>query len=137
STFYKCISDVVNWHKKYPDDWRQTWFEVQKKWSSEVGCPEGVFEAFNIDAKVNMAYVIIGLLYGRGDFARTIEIATRCGQDSDCNPATAAGIIGTLLGYNNISEHWKKGLYEIEQISFKHTNLSLNAVYDISYKHAL
>ncbi|WP_460686387.1 ADP-ribosylglycohydrolase family protein [Niabella aquatica] len=137
STFYKCISNVINWHKEHPSDWKQTWFEVQKKWTSEVGCPEGVFEAFNIDAKVNMAYVVIGLLYGGGDFSRTMEIATRCGQDSDCNPATAAGILGTILGYDNISEYWKKGLHEIEQKPFKHTTLSLDAVYNISYKHAL
>lgn len=137
STFYQCISDVINWRKKYPHDWKQTWFEVQKKWSSDIGCPEGVFDAFNIDAKLNMAYVIIALLYGKGDFARTLEIATRCGQDSDCNPATAGGILGTIMGYSNISEHWKKGLYEIEERPFKHTKFSLNAVYDISYKHAL
>ena len=38
SNFYKCISDVIVWHQKYPNDWKQTWFEVQKKWSEDTGC---------------------------------------------------------------------------------------------------
>ena len=57
SEFYQCMNDVINWHKKYPKDWKQTWLEVQKKWADDIGCPEGVFAPFNIDAKVNAAYV--------------------------------------------------------------------------------
>jgi hypothetical protein len=137
SEFYQCIADVISWHKKYPHDWKQTWFEVQKKWSDDVGCPDGVFFPFNIDAKVNAAYVVIGLLYGGGDFTKTLEISTRCGQDADCNPSTAGGILGTMLGYNNIPAYWKPGLHEAEEIDFKYTSMSLNKVYEIGYKHAL
>jgi hypothetical protein len=137
STFRRCIEDVIRWHNQYPTDWRLTWFEIQKKWSSETGCPEGVFAAFNIDAKLNAAYVVLGLLYGRGDFTRTLEITTRAGQDADCNPSSAAGILGALVGYSNIPAHWKQGLREAESLNFKHTDLSLNKVYEISYRHAL
>lgn len=137
SEFYQCISDVIAWHKKYPADWKQTWLEVQRKWADDIGCPDGVFAPFNIDAKVNAAYVVIGLLYGAGDFTRTLEISTRCGQDADCNPSSAGGILGTVLGYNNIPAYWKQGLQEAEDIDFKYTTLSLNDVYDIGLKHAL
>ena len=65
STFYQCIADVIRWHKEYPEDWHQTWFEIQKKWSVDKACPEGVFVPFNIDAKINAAYVVMGLLYGK------------------------------------------------------------------------
>lgn len=137
STFRHCIEDVIRWHSRYPTDWRLTWFEIQKKWSSETGCPEGVFAALDIDAKLNAAYIVLGLLYGRGDFTRTLEITTRAGQDADCNPSSAAGILGALLGYSNIPPHWKMGLREAESLNFKYTNLSLEKVYDISYRHAL
>ena len=40
-------------------------------------CPEGALKPFNIDAKLNGAYIALGLLYGDGDFGKTIEIATR------------------------------------------------------------
>lgn len=137
STFRRCIEDVIRWHNQYPTDWHLTWFEIQKKWSSETGCPEGVFAALDIDAKLNAAYVVLGLLYGRGDFTRTLHITTRAGQDADCNPSSAAGILGAMLGYNNIPAHWKQGLKEAESLNFKHTGLSLNKVYEISYRHAL
>ena len=137
SEFYQCLHDVINWHKQFPDDWKQTWFHIQKKWANDVGCPEGIFAPFDIDAKVNAAYVVTGLLYGDGDFTKTLEITARCGQDADCNPSTVGGILGALFGYNKIPAYWKKGLVPAEDIDFKYTTMSLNDVYNISFKHAL
>ncbi len=137
SNFYKVINDVIGWHKKYPNDWKQTWFEVQRKWTDDIGCPDGIYAPFNIDATVNAAYVVIGLLYGEGDFTKSLEISTRCGQDADCNPSTVGGILGTLLGYNKIPAYWKQGLAEAEDIDFKYTTISLTDVYKIGYDHAL
>ncbi len=137
SEFYQCIHDVIEWHKKYPTDWKQTWLGVQQKWANDIGCPDGVFAPFNIDAKVNAAYVTMGLLYGGGDFTKSMEIATRCGQDADCNPSTVGGILGAVLGYDKIPAYWKKSLAQAEDIDFKYTTMSLNDVYEIGYKHAL
>ena len=137
SRFYKCISDVIAWHQKYPNDWKANWFEIQKKWSEDIGCPEGALDAFNIDASLNSAYVVLGLLYGNGDFTKTLEISTRAGQDSDCNPASAGGILGTMLGYDKIPAYWKMGLKEAEPLDFKYTTMSLSDVYEIGTKHAL
>jgi hypothetical protein len=128
---------VIKWHKQYPNDWKQTWMEIQKRWSEDIGCPDGVFSAFNIDARTNAAYIVLGLLYGKGDFEKTLQISTRAGQDSDCNPSSAAGILGTMTGYKQIPAYWKMGLKEIEDMPFKYTTMSLNNVYAISYKHAL
>nr|WP_245832474.1 ADP-ribosylglycohydrolase family protein [Massilibacteroides vaginae] len=137
STYYKCMKDVIDWYKRYPNDWKQTWAECEKKWSSDIGCPDGVFVPFNIDAVINSAYIIIGLLYGEGDFYKTIDIATRCGQDSDCNPASAGGILGTMIGYSKIPEYWMKNLYEVEDMDFAYTTISLNKAYQMSYNQAL
>jgi len=137
SEFYQAISDVITWHKKYPSDWKQTWLEIQKKWANDIGCPEGVFVPFDIDAKVNAAYVVLGLLYGQKDFTKTLEITTRCGQDADCNPSTVGGILGTILGYDKIPPYWKMGLKDAESIDFKYTTMSLDDVYEIGFKHAL
>lgn len=137
SRFHKCMSDVIRWHEMYPEDWELTWAMAQKRWSFDIGCPDGVYKDFNIDAVINSAYIIIGLLYGEGDFGKTIEVATRCGQDSDCNPASAGGILGTMLGYSNIPEFWMPNLREVEDLNFAYTDISLNKVYQMSFDQAL
>jgi len=137
STFYRCIADVVRWHQQYPRDWKKNWQFIENTWGLEIGCPDGAHSDFNIDAKINAAYLVLGLLYGEGDFGKTMEIATRAGQDSDCNPATAGAIVGTVIGYAQIPEYWGKGLELIEDMEFQYTSTSLNEVYEISYKHAL
>jgi len=137
SNFHKCIAEVIAQYHKNQDDWKAAWFVVERNWAADIGCPEGVFRPFNIDARVNAAYVAIGLLFGKGDFARTLDIATRCGQDSDCNPASAGGILGTLIGYSRIPAVWLNPLKPIENIPFSYTSLSLNKVYETGYEHAL
>lgn len=136
SEFYQCIADVIKWHKLYPNDWKKNWQLLEDKWSNDL-CPDGALMPFNIDAKMNAAYVVLGLLYGEGDYGKTLEISTRAGQDSDCNPSSAGGILGTALGYNAIPAYWKMGLKEVEDLNFKYTDYSLNRAYDTSYKLAL
>lgn len=135
--FRSCINDVIAVSKKYPNDWKTTWFEIEKKWNRDVGCPKGVYLSFNIDAKINSAYVALALLYGKGNFTRSVDIATRCGQDADCNAASVGGILGVLNGYSGIPEFWLKPLQQIENLDFENTTTSLSRAYQLSYKHAL
>ena len=135
SRFYACMTDVINWHKQYPDDWKKCWEEIEKKWgTNDIACPDGIEVPFNIETYVNGAYIILGLLYGQGDFEKTIDISTRAGQDSDCTPATAAGILGVIQGYKAIPEYWKPALERCENIKFPYTDISLSSVYDINLK---
>jgi hypothetical protein len=96
-----------------------------------------VFSSFDIDAKVNCAWVLLGLLYGGGDFGRTLAVAARSGDDSDCNPASAGGILGVILGYDRIPTVWKAGMARTEELPFPYVNISLRQAYDLSYGHAL
>jgi hypothetical protein len=137
SKFYRCMNDVIECWRANPDDWRVAWDMLDKKWNEDIACSEGALRPFNIDATINSAYVIIGLLYGEGDFGRTLDISMRCGQDSDCNPASAGGILGTAIGYDNIPEEWLAPLRKAEDVKFAYTNSSLNDTYRMSYSHAL
>ncbi len=137
SLYARTIRAVIDGYHENPGDWRETWFRVQKEWGEDTGCPDGVFSPFNIDARINSAWVVLGLLYGNGDFGRTVEISTRAGDDSDCNPATAAGILGTMIGYEQIPDFWKQGLAAVEDLDFKYTDISLEEVYGLTLKHAL
>ena len=137
STFWQCINDVRKLYRKYPRDWKRTWFEILKKWGADTGCPKGVFLSFDIDAKLNSAYCAIGLLYGGGDFGKSIEIATRCGQDSDCNPATVGGVLGVMYGKSKLPEFWKEPLEAIWDLDFEGTDVSLAKGSEYSFRHAL
>lgn len=135
SEFAKCMRDVIRWHKAYPNDWKKTWGLLEKKWTNDL-CPNGAHWDFNIDAKMNAAYVIMGLLYGEGDMHKTMDISTRCGQDSDCNPSSSAGILGTMLGYSKIPSKWTSEIDEVENTSFMYTDISIKKACEMSYSLA-
>jgi len=122
------IRDVLDWSAKHPADWRATWRMIEEKWDKEDPCPDGALRPFYIDARLNGAYIALGLLCGKGDFAQTLEITARAGQDSDCNPSNAAGVLGTLLGYAAIPDFWKSGIPAIADTKFDFTQSSFNDV---------
>lgn len=124
--FRSTIEAVLEAYAEYPDDWKACWQAVEDVFGATDLCPDGVDSPFNIDASINAAYVVIGLLYGNGDFFRTMDIATRCGQDADCNPATAVGILCVMKGYSSIPEEYRKEAENIKDETFPYTSLSLN-----------
>jgi ADP-ribosylglycohydrolase len=50
--------------------------------------------------------VALALLYGGGEFGRSISIAVMCGWDTDCNGATVGSVLGALLGADALPESW-------------------------------
>jgi hypothetical protein len=126
SQYAQCIREIINGYRMHPNDWRRTWKEFTDKWGNTDICVPN--HPFNEDAKYNGAYVVLALLYGNGDFGRTMEIAVRSGQDTDCNAATSAGILGTIIGYDAIEEKWKAAIPEIADTPFLFTNLTFNKV---------
>lgn len=74
---------MLKFYREDPTDWKKAWHKLQDKWEYTDICGAGI--DYNIDAKLNGAYIVIGLLYGEGDVFRTMDISTRCGHDSDCN----------------------------------------------------
>jgi ADP-ribosylglycohydrolase len=55
----------------------------------------------------NIGYVVIGWLYGEGDFGKSICIAVNCGDDTDCTGATLGSILGIISGSKGIPARWK------------------------------
>ncbi len=128
SGYAAIIRDVLAWHAADPTNWRVTWQKIQDKWDTEDSCPDGSLRPFNIDARLNGAYIALGLLYGEGDFAKTLDVTTRAGQDSDCNPSNAAGILGVMLGYDRIPDVWKSGIPALKDRKFAYTDYSFDDI---------
>lgn len=136
SNYRAIINDVIVEHAKHPDEWTKCWEAINAKWDKNDACPEGALQPFNIDATLNGAYIAIGMLYGEGDFSRTIDIATRCGQDSDCNPSSAAGILGAMYGFNALDPEWVGYIEEIADKDFFYTKYSFNSFVDSTIARA-
>jgi len=121
SQYAECIRDLLAWYEQNPNDWEKTWRLINEKYHKNpnyrrFSCNKG---AFNIDAKINGAYIVMGLLYGKGDPEETIIISTRCGQDSDCNPSNAGGIVFTTIGFEYLPDRFKSALNS--EGKFSHT----------------
>ncbi len=54
----------------------------------------------------NIGFVIIGLLYGEGDFGKSVCLATNCGDDTDCTAGTVGALLGIILGRSGIPSKW-------------------------------
>jgi len=135
SDYYKIIRDVITLHQHYPADWRAAWKELEEKWGDEDICGAG--STFNIDAKLNGAYIVMGLLYGDGDPAKTLEISTRCGQDSDCNPSNAMAVLGVIKGFSGLPGEMREGVTNMGDSVFIHTTYSFNSAVSRTYQYAL
>lgn len=137
SPYAKVVADVLELSVKEPKDWQKVWHEIGHKWDKDDVCPNGAHRPFNIDAKLNGAYVVIGMLYGNSDWQQTMDVATRCGQDSDCNPASALGVLGAIRGYDELPEKDKQALAELADKKFSHTDYSFNEIVASTEKRAL
>lgn len=129
-TQFRMLLDDVMESYKNGDTWEENWKMLENKWAKTDLCPElpGVS---NIDAKLNSGYILIGLLYGEGDFEKTILISTQCGQDSDCNPSSAASILGNYYGASGIKEIYKSGLKN-DSTKFSYTNYTFDDVAELN-----
>jgi hypothetical protein len=117
SQYAEMVRDVLAWSKADPAHWEGTWQKCQEKYRKNP-----IYQKASnggIDCKINGAYVLMGLLHGQRDLDQTILIACRGGQDSDCNPSSAGGVLFTTIGYSRLPERFNTGLDE-EKI-FSHT----------------
>lgn len=78
----------------------------------------------------------MGLLYGENNMEKTIEIAIRCGQDTDCNAANAAAVLGIIQGYEAIDEELKSHIPEMADKPFLYTDISFNKAVSLTQSFA-
>jgi hypothetical protein len=77
-----------------------------------------------MDAKLNAAYIVMGLLYGNGDPDKTILISMKCGRDSDCNPSNAAGVLFTSIGMEGLDKKYYEKLSYDTKFAFTSYNFT-------------
>jgi len=79
----------------------------EKTWEGAVDRLYERFGAFHwVHAINNAALVVAGLLYGEGDYERSICNVVMAGWDTDSNGATVGSILGTSLGAARLPRKW-------------------------------
>lgn len=101
STYARVIRAVKEVYEKHPDDFWKCREYLEKEWGYDKYT--GVCHIIP-----NAGICALALYYGEGDLARTIEIATACGWDTDCNAGNVGSIVGTLVGLDGVPEKYRK-----------------------------
>ena len=102
--YARCVRSVGIFYEECPDDWRDGFDYVKRNWG---------YDRYpgNCHIIPNAAVMILAMLYGEGDFSRTIEIATMCGWDTDCNAGNVGAILGVMVGIEGIDyDKWRRTL---------------------------
>lgn len=101
SLTWEVISDVIRWHEEI-ENWKETREKIWEKYGSYGWT----------SSPLNLAAVVMAVLYGNGDFDYSLMIANSAGWDNDCNAATVGGLLGLIVGEKGINKKWKEPLMD-------------------------
>ena len=97
SRLAESVHTVLRLHQE-GKSWQETRNAIVKM-NSDIG--DGWFQAPS-----NIAFVLIGLLYGEGDFKKSLLTAVNCGDDTDCTGATVGALLGIMKGSAALPKDW-------------------------------
>ncbi len=96
SAMAEVVTDAVDIYHENSEDWKTGRQKFYKKWVIERNWNGN-------STPSNGGMVLLSLLYGKGDFHKTLQYAMAMGLDADCNAATAGAVLGVNTGFKNIS----------------------------------
>jgi len=101
SEYARVVGAIRDFYREQPGDWR--------------AARDFLGANFGYDRYPGVCHIIpnagvcaLALYYGDGDFARSIEIATMCGWDTDCNAGSVGAILGVLVGPDGIPDRYRR-----------------------------
>ena len=131
SRYAEMVRDCLAWYKEDPVDWQKAWKKIDDKYGHDGGCKR---QPDVIEATLNGAQILLGVLWGNGDLDETIKISCRGGFDSDCNPSSAGGILFTTIGFSNLPKRFSEALDE--ETKFEYTDYNFKSLLDVCEKIA-
>jgi ADP-ribosylglycohydrolase len=98
SAISRMIADLREWHAAEPD-----WHRAREKLAGLYN-----YEIYGGNCPVvpNHGLIILGLLYGDGDFNQSMRVVNTAGWDTDCN----SGNLGCLLGIKGGLSTFEQGI---------------------------
>lgn len=78
------------------------------------------------DAPESVSDVVFALLFGKGEFEKSLLVANSFGEDTDCVCASVCSTLGIIYGEKNIPSKWKEPLDDkIATCCIKDTSIGL------------
>ena len=109
-TYAAVVNGVRSFHRENPGDWRACMRYLIENWGyDKYG---GVCHIIP-----NAGVCVLAMVYGAGDLCRTIEIATMCGWDTDCNAGNVGTILGVFQGLEGIPAHYRDPMNDFIALS--------------------
>lgn len=132
--YARMARDVRRFHQVHPQDWRACLAYIQRQYGSDryPGWCHII---------PNGAILVLALLYGEGDFTRTLNIGNMCGFDTDCNVGNLGAILGVLNGLDGIDlKKWRDEINDFLACSsvvgsLNITDAASSAVYLVKLAH--
>jgi ADP-ribosylglycohydrolase len=82
----------------------------------------------------NVCLVVMGLLWGDGDFERSITTVAMGGWDTDCNTATVGSIVGVLNGAARLPDKWTRPINDqMESWLWGHNSIRISDLAQRAY----
>lgn len=106
SGYRRLGEDLMRFYKRQPEDWRACFDYVKATYGYDK-------YPGNCHMIPNAAVCMLSLLYGGGDYGRTICIAVMCGWDTDCNAGNVGTILGVAQGLPGIGADWREPVNDI------------------------
>ncbi len=101
SPMLPALKNLRKWHKEYRD-WRDTHKLLYKNYFKY---PVDTDVHNFVNAIINGLYGAMAILYGEGDFIKTVGISVSAVLDCDNQAATCGGFVGVLNGSKSIPNH--------------------------------
>ncbi|MBQ5390543.1 MAG: ADP-ribosylglycohydrolase family protein, partial [Clostridia bacterium] len=96
----KVIDDMFALKEQYPTDWRRAVVRAEKSSYQE----KYDLDSYMGESSINCSMILIGLLWGEGDYYNTCKIISLAGHGGDSTCPVGLGIVGIITGWNGLDE---------------------------------
>jgi ADP-ribosylglycohydrolase len=106
SEYTRVVRAMMDFHAANPDDWHTGYAYLKANFGYDRYPGE-------VHIIPNAGVIALGLLYGAGDFSRTLQITNMAGWDTDCNVGNVGTIMGVACGLDAIDLHWREPMNDL------------------------
>ena len=106
---YQCIDEAFRLHEEFPDDWRRAVAHIERNNRQK----HYDLENYNGESSVNCSMILVGLLYGEGDFYETCKIISLAGHGGDSTTPVGLSAVAIACGWDGVDAKTRATVNEL------------------------